>query len=97
MSFGYGMGVDPDDATRWTCKHCGGHTILEGDAFPIDVCADCESPVYAESEAHKLDTSDDDVLLDHRYVSFNPIKAFRLLRKLRCLDECLDEYDERDE
>lgn len=67
------------------CPHCGKGYFFEV-GFQI-TCENCNMPFAETSEIPEFHP-DDDVLLDDRYVSFDHIKAFRIIRELGRLDEC---------
>ena len=67
------------------CPHCGSGYFFEVGFGPLkcDICG------YSYQEPSvPINTKDDDVLLDDRYVTFDPVAAFRILRDLGLLDKC---------
>ena len=67
------------------CKHCGYLNPIE--VGFILYCAECGEPL-GDEPCVPVDHLDDDVLLDARYVTFDSVLAFRILRDLGRLDEC---------
>lgn len=71
------------------CPHCGHVNSLE---IGLQIfCRQCNGILNPKEDIYEDEFEihpDDDVLLDRRYVMFDPIKAFRILRDLNRLDEC---------
>lgn len=77
----------PDD----TCDECGAPVYFNVGFNPI--CETCGEPLHKVQES-LYDPSDEDVLLDARYITFDKIAAFRYLRDRGLLDQfCGDYYD----
>lgn len=77
----------------YSCHSCGKGYYAEVGMGPI-TCPHCGGPIDKPSPP-PADHPDDDVLLDDRYILFDPLKAFRILRDLGRLDEAM--YDGTDD
>lgn len=86
------FGFDHEDIDGDLCPHCEYVIPREVGMGPFK-CPECGGDLY-QPRTMPDHLPDDDVLLDDRYITFNPIKAFRILRDLGRLGEC--EYESPD-
>ena len=70
----------------YSCPHCGQGYYAEI-GFGKMRCDACGKSMQVKSAVPE-DLPEDDVYFDDRYVSFDPIKAFRILRDLGLLELC---------
>lgn len=82
----YGSPRDPEYDDH--CESCGAGYYFEVGLHLT--CTVCGGPLqvsepYVETAE---DRKDDDVVFDPRYIGFDSIKAFRIIRDLGKLDEC---------
>lgn len=78
-------GSHRDEEYDYSCYTCGHGYYADVGMGPI-TCRYCGGPINKPSDPPE-DHPDDDVLLDPRYVGFDSVKAFRLLRELDLLEE----------
>lgn len=70
------------------CESCGAGYWFE--VGLMITCDSCGGPLQKPDPQSYQPHPDDDVLLDADYIAFNSVKAFRLLKQLGRLKECLD-------
>lgn len=83
------MNTDFEDYDE-KCRHCGHGMYFEVGIGPLN-CPQCGGLLTKPSQVPP-NTSNDDVLLDADFISFDDIKAFRLIKKLNLLHLCLREH-----
>ena len=71
----------------YSCYSCGAGYYAEV-GFGPSTCDRCGGPLDAPMPPPQ-DHPDDDVLLDSQYMMFSSVKAFRIIKQLGRLDECM--------